>query len=210
MLTKAGFDKWSKEYDHDVRECYINKEYPFDGYFDVFDIILNKIKGKSKVLDVGFGTGILTKKIYDLNCIVYGIDFSFQMVSISKEKMPNANFYQADFNDELPTEIKKEKFDYIISTYALHHLEDNKKVEFISKLSTMLNQAGKIIIGDISFATTKEQDICKEKAGNGWDSDEYYITADSFTKKLENLGLKVNYKQISSCSGILIIEKNKL
>ena len=62
MLSKDGFDKWSKEYDKDVKECYINKEYPFDGYFDVFDIILNQLKVNSKVLDVGFGTGILTKK----------------------------------------------------------------------------------------------------------------------------------------------------
>lgn len=82
MLNKNGFDKWTKEHDNDVKECYIKKEYSFDGYFDVFDIILSQIKNNSKVLDVGFGTGILTKKIYDLDCQVFGIDFSEKVVFV--------------------------------------------------------------------------------------------------------------------------------
>lgn len=207
MLNKSGFDNWSKEYDKDVKECYINKEYPFDGYFDVFDIILNQIKNGSKVLDVGFGTGILTKKIYDLDCKVFGIDFSEKMVLISKEKMPNAIFYQQDFNDDLPENLKKEKFDYIISTYAMHHLNDVKKVDFILQLSNMLNGDGKIIIGDISFTNNQEQEVCKRKAQDGWDNEEIYIVADKIIPLLREKGLIVKYNQISSCSGILYIEK---
>lgn len=208
MLSKDGFDKWSKEYDNDVRDSYLNKEYPFDGYFDVFDIILSQVRSGSKVLDVGFGTGILTKKMYDLDCNIYGIDFSEKMVLISKEKMPNAKFYQQDFNDELPIELKKEKFDYIISTYAFHHLNDTKKVSFIEELSSMLNDNGKIIIGDIAFKTSNDQEDCKKKAGNGWDSDEIYMIASDIVPKLESLNFKVKYNQVSSCSGILEIEKN--
>lgn len=207
MLSRDGFDKWSKEYDNDVKECYLNKEYPFDGYFDVFDIILNQIKINSKVLDVGFGTGILTKKIYDLGCQVFGIDFSEKMVLISKEKMPKAKFYQQDFNDGLPYELKKERFDRIISTYALHHLDDMKKVDFIVELANILNKDGKIIIGDISFTNHQEQEQCKNKTQNGWDSDEIYIVADKIIPLLEAKGLAVKYEQVSSCSGLLYIEK---
>ena len=207
MLSKDGFEKWSEEYDNDVKECYINKEYPFDGYFDVFDIILNQIKTNSKVLDVGFGTGILTKKIYDLGCQVFGIDFSEKMVLISKEKMPNAVFYQQDFNDDLPYELTKERFDCIISTYAMHHLSDIKKVDFIVELANMLKKDGKIIIGDISFTNAQEQEECKNKAQDGWDSDEIYIVADEIMPLLKEKGLVVKYEQVSSCSGILYIEK---
>lgn len=207
MLSKDGFNKWSKEYDNDVKECYINKEYPFDGYFDVFDIILNQIKTNSKVLDVGFGTGILTKKVYDLGCQVFGIDFSEKMVLISKEKMPKAKFYQQDFNDDLPYELKEETFDYIISTYAMHHLDDIKKVDFIVELVNMLKKDGKIIIGDISFTNDQEQEECKSKAQDGWDSDETYIVANRIIPLLKEKGFLVKYEQISSCSGILYIEK---
>lgn len=205
MLNKSGFDKWSKDYDIDVKNCYLNKEYPFDGYFDVFNIILNQIKEDSKVLDIGFGTGILTKKMYDLNCQIYGIDFSKEMVSIAKNKMPNGKFYETDFNNELPIELKKEKFDYIISTYAIHHLEDEQKIDLILELSKMLNYEGKIIIGDISFGNQQEQDNCKNRAKSNWDNDEIYIIADGFLQKLQEKGLKVKYDQISSCSGIVYI-----
>ena len=208
MLSKDGFDKWSKEYDNDVRDSYLNKEYPFDGYFDVFDIILSQVKSGAKVLDVGFGTGILTKKMYDLECDIYGIDFSEEMVLISKEKMPNATFYQLDFNDDLPLKLKEEKFDYIISTYAFHHLTDDKKVSFIQELSNMLNDNGKIIIGDIAFRTSDEQEECKTNAGDGWDSDEIYMIASDIIPRLEALNFHVKYNQVSSCSGLLEVEKN--
>ena len=209
MLDKKGFDLWSKDYDNEVNTCYVNKEYPFDGYYDVLDSILSSVKSNTKVLDIGFGTGILTKKIYDMNCDIYGIDFSSEMVNISKNKMPNGKFYECDFNNELPNNILKEKYDYIISTYAMHHLTDNKKVEFISKLKSLLNTNGKILIGDISFINQKELDECKNKY-SGFDTDEIYIVGDKFIKDLENAGIKCKYNKMSSCAAILEIDNNEI
>lgn len=206
MLDKKGFDLWAREYDNTVSTCYINKEYPFDGYYDVLVAVLNMVKPESKVLDIGFGTGVLTKKIYDLNCEVYGIDFSTEMVSISKEKMPKGNFYECDFNNHLPNEILVQKFDYIISTYAMHHLTDRKKVDFIILLKTLLDNDGKIIIGDIAFRT--EQDLIKcENDNEGFDKEEFYIILDKFLKDLDKSGIKATFKKMSHCAVILIIEK---
>ena len=204
MLDKSGFDFLYNVYDYVVNTCYINKEYPFDGYYDVLDNILSLIKPNSKVLDIGFGTGILTKKIYDNNCDVYGIDFSSEMVNICKNKMPNGKFYECDFNNELPSDILKEKYDYIISTYAIHHLTDVKKIEFISLLKTLLNDNGKIIIGDISFLNENELNDCRNKY-SGFDKDEIYIVADKFIKDLEKAGIACQYNKISSCAAILTI-----
>jgi len=50
MLDKTGFDLWSKNYDDTVNRSYLNKEYPFDGYFDVFEYILKNIKPKALVV----------------------------------------------------------------------------------------------------------------------------------------------------------------
>lgn len=206
MLDKNGFDLWAKEYDNTVNTCYLNKEYPFDGYYDVFDSILKNINPGSKVFDIGFGTGVLTKKIYDLDCDVYGIDFSNEMVSISKSKMPKGNFYECDFNNDLPDEILKQKYDYIISTYALHHLTDEKKIKFITLLKTLLNDNGKIIIGDISFSAEKELIDCRDNT-EGFDNEEVYIVADVFLSDLKKVGIDAKYTKISSCAGIIIIEK---
>lgn len=206
MLDKNGFDLWAKEYDNTVNSCYISKQYPFDGYYDVLNCILNMVEPNSTVLDVGFGTGILTKKIYDLNCNVYGIDFSSEMVSISKAKMPNGKFYECDFNNDLPNDILNQKFDYIISTYAIHHLTDDKKVDFIMLLKTLLNKNGKIIIGDVAFETNQELVQC-ESDNISFDKEEIYIVADSFIESLKQVNIKAEYKKMSHCAGILTIEE---
>ncbi|NLY86578.1 MAG: class I SAM-dependent methyltransferase [Tissierellia bacterium] len=40
---------------------------------------------------------------------------------------------QYDFSRGLPAELENKHFDYIISTYAMHHLEDEDKIRLISK-----------------------------------------------------------------------------
>jgi len=206
MLDKDGFNLWAKEYDNSVNNSYLNKEYPFDGYYDVLNHILNQIKPNSIVLDIGFGTGILTKKIYDLNCSIYGIDFSNEMVAISNAKMPNGKFYECDFNNELPNDILNQKFDYIISTYAIHHLTDDKKIEFIIILKSLLNANGKIIIGDIAFETKQDLLHC-ENENEGFDKEEVYIVAESFLELLKKENIETKFQKMSHCAGIIFIEK---
>lgn len=54
--------------------------------------------GCQTVLDIGFGTGTLTQKLYEHGCTVYGQDFSQRMIELAKVKMPKASlsgrFYQ--------------------------------------------------------------------------------------------------------------------
>lgn len=53
--------------------------------------------GCQTVLDIGFGTGTLTQKLYEHGCTVYGQDFSQRMIELAKVKMPKAELYQGDF-----------------------------------------------------------------------------------------------------------------
>ncbi len=163
MLDDKGFDLWADGYDNSVQLSEENNEYPFAGYKDVLNTIYNLVRKreKAKILDIGFGTGILTKKLYDDGYQIYGIDFSQNMIEIAKEKMPLANLIRYDFSKGLPEEIKDISFDFIISTYAMHHLEDKEKITFIEKLESHLNEDGKIIIGDIAFKTRELLEKCK-------------------------------------------------
>lgn len=146
--------------------------------------VFNNVKPFSKILDIGFGTATLTKRLYDNNCEIYGIDFSKEMIRISQEKMPNAKLFQFDFNKGLPEELNTVKFDYIISTYAMHHLIDSKKSEFINKLKFKLNNKSKIIILDISFNNSDDLNKCMKENKEDWDSSEYYIVWQKFKKVL--------------------------
>ena len=113
-------------------------------------------KPHPSVLDIGFGTGTLTTKIYEKGCEIYGQDFSSQMLTLASAKMPGAHLYQGDFTKGLVEPLASRRYDFIVSTYALHHLTDPQKCVFLRQLLERLNDDGQILIGDIAFETREE------------------------------------------------------
>ncbi len=207
MLNSKGFDLWADGYDKSVNLSEESNEYPFAGYKDVLNNIYNQVrrKEKSNVLDIGFGTGVLTAQLYNAGCTITGIDFSVKMIEISQEKMPDSKLIHCDFSKGLPEEIKSCHFDFIITTFAIHHLTDEEKISFIKSLASLLNKNGKIIIGDVSFETKNDLEKSKEKYKDIWDNDEIYLVAEEIKEKL-NRGYVCKYTKISHCAGILSIE----
>lgn len=205
MLDNKGFDLWADGYDKSVELSDENNEYPFAGYKDVLNTIYNIVheREKARILDIGFGTGILTKKLYDDGYKIEGIDFSQKMIEIAKEKMPLATLIDYDFSKGLPEEIKDKSFDYIISTYAMHHLKDEEKIKFIKNLQKKLNKDGKIIIGDIAFKTRDLLLKCKTNYNEYWDDDEFYFVFEELRKSLLNKNIR--FTEISHCSGVIQI-----
>ena len=201
MLSNKGFDTWANEYDKSVSISDNKDTYPFAGYKDVQKNIFQTIMKtpKATVLDIGFGTGTLTTRLYEQGCTIYGQDFSAEMIKLASEKMPLAHLYQGDFTQGLAEPLKCQKYDYIVATYSLHHLTDEQKIIFIQQLLDLLNENGKIIIGDVAFKNRDELDICREKEGNKWDSDEIYFVADELKKVFP----KLSFVSCSYCSGIL-------
>ena len=205
MLNNKGFDMWADGYDLSVKLSEDKNKYPFAGYKDVLNHIYNEIRGKNdaKILDIGFGTGILTKKLYDDGYKIQGIDFSKEMLKIARKKMPLANFTEWDFSKGLPYSFKDEKFDFVVCTYAIHHLTDIQKIAFLNELKKYLEPGGVILIGDIAFIKENDLDACRNENLNIWDNDEIYIAYESIVEQLE-FEIK-SFKQISFCAGIVIM-----
>ena len=76
MLDENGFDLWADEYDKSVEISDEENLYPFAGYRNVMNCIFDEIMKKSaaSVLDVGFGTATLAKKLYDVDIIFVSYD----------------------------------------------------------------------------------------------------------------------------------------
>ncbi len=204
-LNETGFNEWAGAYDADIAN---SKGYPFEGYYQVLAKVqqLIHIDGDTQLLDIGIGTGALTHELYKQNAQIVGLDFSQKMLDLAAVKMPNARFIQHDFSEALPAIVKSQKFDYILSSYAVHHIVDAAKVKFIKQLQEILKPAGKIIIADVSFPDTTAHDACKLAAGKAWDDSEYYFVADKMIAALKEAGLRVVYEQMSFCAGIYIIQ----
>lgn len=91
MLDSKGFDLWAEGYDKTVGLSEEDNSYPFAGYKEVLAFIYNMVLGRERpvVLDIGFGTGTLTAKLYAHGCEIYGQDFSAKMIELAREKMPD-------------------------------------------------------------------------------------------------------------------------
>ena len=205
MMNEKGFNLWADGYDLSVKLSEERNEYPFAGYKDVLNHIYYIIKKRktAKVLDIGFGTGVLTKKLYDEGYTIHGMDFSKAMINIARQIMPKASLIEWDFTNGLAYSFVNEKYDFIISSYAIHHLTDLQKVDFINNLKRNLNPGGAILIGDVSFLNDSELNKCKNENIKYWDNDEIYISYDNIKNKL-NYIIK-SYKQASVCAGILML-----
>lgn len=203
MLNGKEFDLWADGYDKAVGISDEERTYPFAGYKKVLGFIFKTIMETSNavVLDIGFGTGTLTTKLYEQGCSIYGQDFSTRMIALASEKMPYAHLYQGDFSKGLVEPLRDRRYDYIVATYSLHHLTDTQKRVFLSELRDHLKENGKIIIGDVAFETRKDLERCRLAAGGAWDDDEIYFVVEELRKDLPGL----SFTQISDCAGVLML-----
>lgn len=67
MLNNTGFDLWADGYDKSVGLSDENDRYPFAGYRAMMNALYQRVLAQSgrDVLDIGFGTGILTSRLYE-------------------------------------------------------------------------------------------------------------------------------------------------
>lgn len=205
MLDSKGFDLWANDYDKSVGISDEEKTYPFAGYKDILNAIYCRILSASakKVLDIGFGTGTLSSKLYENGCMIFGQDFSENMIEATQKKMPDAKLFCGDFSKGLLKPLTEQKYDAIVATYSLHHLTDEQKETFIKSLVPLLNDGGKIYIGDVAFYSRTELEKCRNIAGEEWDEDEIYFVFDEIKKAFP----KMRFEQFSACAGLLSLEK---
>lgn len=209
MLNNNGFDDWAKTYDKSVAASDSAREYPFAGYAAVLAEIRKLIKEPrgAEILDIGIGTGKFSSRLYTEGARICGIDFSAAMLEKARSVIPEGEFYHFDFKSGLPQELKGRKFDYIISSYAFHHLNDEDKAVFLRSLTRNIKPGGSIIIADVAFKTGEALAACREESGGKWDDSEIYLVAESILLLLE--GTNAEYRQISVCAGILTISSQE-
>jgi tRNA (cmo5U34)-methyltransferase len=100
-------------------------------------------KEKIKVLDLGCGTGNISKEVKEHfpNAQITCVDMAENMIQIAKSKLTPYNdieFKIADFRD-----LKfKEDYDGVISSLALHHLQREEQKSFYCRIKEFLKDGG--------------------------------------------------------------------
>ncbi|MEH7342697.1 class I SAM-dependent methyltransferase [Bacillus sp. JJ1532] len=148
----------------------------------------------------------MTSKLYENGHQIDGLDFSSKMISIAKSKMPKANLIEWDISNGIPPEFQNNKYETIVSTYTLHHLKDEAKISFIKTLLSVLEENGKLFIGDISFETRENLEECRRKSIDYWDHDECYFVFNEIHSSLKN-DCNCEFYPLSHCGGVIVITK---
>lgn len=199
MTDVSVFDDWAENYNDHVNE----EEFPFAGYKQVLDTVASKVLARKGacVLDLGIGTGQLARRFYEAGHPVTGIDFSEEMLEIARQSMPMAELITADFMSAMPEEINGRGFDFIVMTYAFHHIPYHQQASFLSKLSSYLNADGQILIGDILFPNQQAMQACQARYPDEWDEEEYYLIWEQLQPRLD--GLQSELIEIPPYAGVL-------
>lgn len=198
------FDDWAAQYDTDVTN---EEEFPFIGYDRVLNLIVQEaaLNPSLEVLDLGTGTGNLAARLLTSGCTVWGVDFSPEMLTLAREKMPDMKLIQANLLDDW-SEAVDQRFDRITAAYVLHEFEPAVKIAFLQRLvDNYLSPGGRIIIGDIAFPSAEIREQARPQWREDWDETEYYWAADEVAAPLEEAGLHTRYQQVSSCAGVLVV-----
>ncbi len=127
---------WSKVYDNILDKLF---------YFDRSQVIKElKIRKQDKILEIGVGTG-LNLPFYPKDCIIYGIDFSEEMLKEAHQKKSKANVI-LKLMDASNLKFKNDYFEKALATYVLRVAPDPNKI--MQKVARVVKNNGYFVILD--------------------------------------------------------------
>ena len=133
------------------------------------------------IMDFGSGTGLLLSQIAPFVSEITAIDISASMIGVLQSKMDTIDCKLRILELDLTKETLDTKFDTIISSMTIHHIENLQ--EIFNKFYSLLNDNGTIAIADLD---KEDGTFHIEDTGvfhNGFDRNEFVHIA-------ENAGFK--------------------
>jgi SAM-dependent methyltransferase len=146
--------------------------------------LTKKIPENGKILDFGCGLGIpYDKYLVNNGFEVTGIDISKKHIEIAKKNVPKAKFITGDFSNY----NFKDKFDAIVSFYAIFHIPREEHQKLFEKMNKLLKENGIILV---TLGTSGEEYSEEENwAGAKMAWSQY--DPDTYKKMLDKSGFEI-------------------
>jgi len=137
---------------YEIYDKVILKMLPFyiEMHKEIVSLINREKKDKFNICELGFGTGTLTYRALMTfpNANLLGIDTLPENIEKAKEKLQK--FKGFNYKKEKIQDLRLDKkYDFFISSLAIHHLSDEEKQQFFKKVYELLNNKGRLITGDL-------------------------------------------------------------
>ena len=130
--TKHIYNKFGLEY-------HKHRSNPKENFWNKFieipsmNLILRNLVRNKKVVDLGCGSGILTKRLKYWGADVVGVDLSKNLIKIAEKENPNIKFYASDASK---TPFKNSEFNIVTSSLMVHYFKN---------LTEIFNEANRIL-----------------------------------------------------------------
>jgi len=120
-------------------------------------ILIQPSRPDFSLLDLGCGTGLELESLFETcpQMQVTGIDLSSNMLARLQAKFSDrtlrliqGSFFDTDFGGE---------FDFVLSTYALHHFNEHEKLVLYQKTHAALKPGGTFLFGDYTVPSQELQ-----------------------------------------------------
>ncbi|SEM90464.1 MerR family transcriptional regulator [Lihuaxuella thermophila] len=184
-------------------------------YESGLDLVLEWIQPKKEEtgLEIGVGTGNLAARFISRGYHLKGIDQSREMLKVCKQKLPQLETRIGNF---LAVPYPDHSFDFIVTSYALHHLTDEQKEMALGEMKRVLKPGGRICILDLMFLNRAARDTylhswLKRGRKDVVDSieDEYYADQSRLLAWFEKENFRLKTRQLNELLHIVYAEENK-
>ncbi len=144
---------------------------------------------EERILDIGCGSGHLTKRIADAGAEVIGLDSSPEMIATAQTAYPGINFIVADASDF----SFAESFDAVFSNAALHWVERAEAA--VICMARALKPGGRFVVefggkGNIAGIARALEQAIHHLHGRKVNADNYFPAIGEYTSLLEKHGLE--------------------
>jgi trans-aconitate 2-methyltransferase len=149
-------------------------------YDEMLDVLTSCIPSdKPNILELGCGTGELTLKILQRypSATIVAVDYSPRMLDFARTKIESAGYtsrwtgIKIDFGEwaiEPNLAGLTDRFDAVISSLAIHHLEDEMKLKLFQRIRTSLNAGGCFWNADPMLAESAAMQEIYQAAREDW------------------------------------------
>ena len=148
------YDQLSSKYQELIIKCV--PRYP-ELIYNMFQYIPEKFSPK-RILDLGCGTGNLTDQMFKKypEAEIDALDISEEILNESRKRFthtPNIRYIQADFKS---LHLPPGSYDLVMSSIAIHHIEDTEKIKLYKEVFQALSPGGIFIFADQTRGITDE------------------------------------------------------
>jgi putative AdoMet-dependent methyltransferase len=198
-------DQWNYDgraltHDYDVTNPNKDPLGEYKDYEEALEAVVETIAAQENEigLDLGTGTGNLAGRFLKAGNVMCGVDQSKQMLRQCRAKFPEMETKLGNF---LAIPYLDDQFDFVVSSFAFHHLTDEQKQLSLKEIERVLKPNGRLCLADLIYHD--EDSPTKPQASMG----NFYASLGDLLNWLDLHGFIVQFKQINSMLHIIHARK---